>query len=110
MDEEADVGGWRVLRPLLIGLATLMLVTPLGILAVGTAWGEWSPSDFPGTALPQGLARLATVWTAPFPDYAPPFLHNASFGYLLSALFGAGLILLAALLADAIFARRKRAT
>jgi cobalt/nickel transport system permease protein len=106
---EEPAAGWRILRPLLIGLAALMLVTPLGILAVGTAWGEWSPSDFPGTALPPGLARLATVWTAPFPDYAPPFLRNASSGYLLSALFGAGFILLAALLADAIFARRKRA-
>ena len=96
-------------RPvLLIGLAALLLLTPLGILAVGTAWGEWSPSDFPTPALPQGLGRLATVWTAPFPDYAPPFLRSASFGYMLSAVFGAGLILLAALLADRIFARRKR--
>ena len=86
-----------------------MLVTPLGILAVGTAWGEWSPSDFPAPALPQGLARLASIWTAPIPDYAPPFLRSASFGYILSAVFGAGLILLAALLADTIFARRKRA-
>jgi cobalt/nickel transport system permease protein len=107
--EEAAATGWRVLRPLLIGLAALMLVTPLGILAVGTAWGEWSPSDFPTAALPQGLARLASIWTAPFPDYAPPFLRSASFGYILSALFGAGLILLTALLADTIFARRKRA-
>jgi cobalt/nickel transport system permease protein len=108
--EEADIAaGWRVLRPLLIGLAALMLVTPLGILAVGSAWGEWSPSDFPAPALPQGLARLASIWTAPIPDYAPPFLRSASFGYILSAVFGAGLILLAALLADTIFARRKRA-
>jgi cobalt/nickel transport system permease protein len=107
---EEEPAGWRILRPLLIGLAALMLVTPLGILAVGTAWGEWSPSDFADTALPQGLGRLATVWTAPFPDYAPPFLRSASFGYILSAVFGAGLILLAALLADTIFAaRRKRA-
>jgi cobalt/nickel transport system permease protein len=101
-EEEAAAAGWQVVRPLLIGLAALMLVTPLGILAVGTAWGEWSPG-------PQGLGRLASVWTAPFPDYAPPFLRSASFGYILSALFGAGLILLAALLADTIFARRKRA-
>jgi cobalt/nickel transport system permease protein len=109
-EEDAAVAGWRVLRPLLIGLAALMLVTPLGILAVGTAWGEWSPSDFPASVLPQGLSWLASVWTAPFPDYAPPFLRNPSFGYILSALFGAGLILLAALLADHLYApRRKRA-
>jgi cobalt/nickel transport system permease protein len=109
VEEQADAAGWRVLRPLLIGLAALMLITPLGILAVGTAWGEWSPSDFPAPALPQGLARLASIWTAPFPDYAPPFLRSASLGYILSALFGAGVILLSALLTDTIFARRKRA-
>jgi cobalt/nickel transport system permease protein len=107
---EEPAAGWRILRPLLIGLAMLMLITPLGILAVGTAWGEWSPSDFPTSVVPQGLGRLASVWTAPFPDYAPPFLRSPSFGYILSALFGAGFILLAALLVDAIFAaRRKRA-
>ena len=105
---EEPAAGWKVLRPLLIGLATLMLVTPLGILAVGTAWGEWSPSDFPAPVLPPGLGRLASIWTAPIPDYAPPFLRSASLGYILSALFGAGLILLAALLLDAIVARRKR--
>jgi cobalt/nickel transport system permease protein len=108
--EAESAAGWRTLRPLLIGLAALMLVTPLGILAVGTAWGEWSPSNFPDPVLPQGLGRLASVWTAPIPDYAPPFLRSASFGYILSALFGAGLILLAALLTDTIFAaHRKRA-
>jgi len=105
---EEPAAGWKFLRPLLIGLATLLLLTPFGILAVGTAWGEWSPSDFPAPALPQGLARLASIWTAPIPDYAPPFLRSASLGYILSALFGAGLILLAALLLDAIVARRKR--
>ena len=109
-EEDEAVAGWRVLRPLLIGLAALMLITPVGILAVGTAWGEWSPSDFPASVVPQGLGRLASVWTAPFPDYAPPFLRSPSFGYILSALFGAGFILLAALLADSFFAaRRKRA-
>ena len=58
--------------------------------------------------VPQGLDRLSSVWTAPFPDYAPPFLHSSSFGYLLSAAFGSGLILLAALVADRAFAARRR--
>jgi cobalt/nickel transport system permease protein len=110
---------------LLAGLAALMLVTPLGILAVGSAWGEWSPHDLADGAVrrqiaavsanqalpagvPQGLERLSSVWTAPFPSYAPPFLRSSSFGYLLSAAFGSGLILLAALLADWVFAARWR--
>ena len=42
---------------------------------------------------PSGLARLAKLWTAPMPDYAPHFVKSAAFGYLLSAMFGVGLIL-----------------
>jgi cobalt/nickel transport system permease protein len=44
-------------------------------------------------AAPSGLARLANLWTAPLPDYAPHFVKSAAFGYLLSAMFGVGLIL-----------------
>lgn len=36
------VGGWRSTRGLWAGVAVLMLVTPLGLIAAGTAWGEWS--------------------------------------------------------------------
>jgi cobalt/nickel transport system permease protein len=103
--------GWRATRPLWLGLALLMVLTPLGLLAAGTAWGEWGPQDFgddnqratiaaasgnvaPPSAPPQGLSRLANVWTAPMPDYAPVFMKSASFGYILSAMFGTGLIVL----------------
>ena len=107
--------GWRTARPLLIGLALLMVLSPLGLLAAGTAWGEWAPEDFatpearqeiqagsvhqaPPDGVPGGLDRLSSVWTAPIPDYAPPFMQSESFGYILSAVFGAGLIMLAFLL------------
>lgn len=95
----------------LVGLlALLLLLTPLGILAGGTAWGEWAPQDFskadtraqiatasgehqaPSIA-PAGLTRLAQLWQAPMPDYAPRFLKSAPLGYLLSACFGSGLLL-----------------
>ena len=98
-------------RRLWAALAMLMLLTPLGLLAVGTAWGEWSPEDLrtgskraqiaavsDGTQLPDGvpagLERLSSVWTAPIPDYAPPILKSSSFGYMLSAMAGTGLIVL----------------
>ena len=101
---------WNSTKPLWIGLAALMILTPLGLLAAGTAWGEWSAEDFAKpemrdqiaaasqnqtapAAAPEGLAKLSTVWTAPIPDYAPPFMHSAEFGYILSAMFGAGLII-----------------
>jgi cobalt/nickel transport system permease protein len=80
------------LRPMWIGLTMLMLATPIGLLASGVAFGEDG-----GTLL----------WTAPIPDYAPPFV-NASFGYILSAMFGTGLILLTVLLMQRLSGFRER--
>jgi cobalt/nickel transport system permease protein len=102
----------RRLHSLWAGLCTLMILTPLGILAVGTAWGEWIASDFSNPAIrqqiagaslqqpapehaPKGLEQLSQVWTAPFSHYAPPYIRSATFGYFLSAMFGAGLVILA---------------
>ncbi len=102
----------HALRPLWIGLGVLMIATPLGLLAAGTAWGEWSVESFknpqarqqmaaassrvrPPENPPRGLERLAATWTAPMPGYAPPFLRSVRLGYILSAMFGGGLILLA---------------
>ncbi|MGI8469879.1 MAG: cobalt transporter CbiM [Pyrinomonadaceae bacterium] len=110
-----EKSGWRSTRPLWIGLAALMILTPLGLVAAGTAWGEWSARDFanpemrgqiaaashnqtPPAAPPEGLARLSGIWTAPMADYAPPFMSNPAFGYILSAMFGIGIIILIFLL------------
>jgi cobalt/nickel transport system permease protein len=118
VDSEAAGGEnqnvWRTLRPLWAGLALLMVLTPLGILAAGTAWGEWSARDFtslqarekmalasrhtaPPIDPPRGLQRLSTLWTAPFPQYAPSFVRRPAVGYALSAMFGSGAILLVSL-------------
>lgn len=102
--------GWGPTRPLWIRLALLMCLTPLGILAAGTAWGEWEARDFshpearqqimaasgnvaPPSQSPQGLARLSALWTAPFPRYAPRLVRHPAFGYMMSAVFGSGVIL-----------------
>ncbi len=107
--------GWRSTKPLWIGLAALMIFTPLGLLATGAAWGEWGPEDFrdpavrqeirqssgnqaPPDKAPSGMERLAAIWTAPIPDYAPPFLRSEALGYVMSAMVGVGLIILASLL------------
>jgi cobalt/nickel transport system permease protein len=98
-------------RPLWATLGILMILTPLGILAAGSAWGEWSAADYSNPAVrqqiaastfhhplpsqpPAGLERLSSLWTAPFASYAPPYIRSAAFGYLLSAMFGAGLVTL----------------
>jgi len=120
-----EESGWRATKPLWIALAVLAILTPLGILAAGSAWGEWSVSDFlhpetrqhianasagqaPPSQPPSGLQRLAPLWTAPFSRYAPPFLKNTALGYMLSALIGMALIIVIALLAGALLRRRSR--
>ena len=97
-------------RRMWLTVALLMLFTPLGILAAGTAWGEWSAADLhnaatraqiaaasradlPG-AVPAGIERWSAIWTAPFPGYAPSFIKQPVIGYLLSAMFGVGILLL----------------
>jgi cobalt/nickel transport system permease protein len=106
-------------------LALALLLTPLGILAGGAAWGEWAPRDFADSTAraqmaaasgnvaaparaPGGLARLSTLWTAPMPAYAPHFVRSAAFGYLLSAIFGVGAILSLAWLGERITQRLTR--
>jgi len=117
--------GWRATRPLWIGLTALTLLTPLGLLATGVAWGEWGPQDFtdqqmrrqitaasgdqsPPPYAPRGLEQLASIWTAPIPDYAPPFLQSQIFGYVMSAMFGVGLILLTFLLIGRVSPLRRK--
>ncbi len=108
------------LRRLWLAVAVLMLLTPVGIIAAGTAWGEWSPAELahapsvsaaassPSPTVPSGLQRLSKLWTAPFPAYAPGFVRSRSFGYLLSAMFGIGLLLCFSLVAQGVVARYRR--
>ena len=114
----------RSFRPLWITIALLLLLTPLGVLATGKAWGEWSASEFssaegrariaassqnqPAPAqAPSGLQRLSTLWTAPFPDYAPHFAKSPSLGYLLSGMFGVGLVTSLSLAVQSYLQRRR---
>ena len=111
-------------RRLWLAVALLMLLTPLGILAAGQAWSEWSPSEFARSGspaqtaaattdltagIPAGMQRLANLWTAPFPAYAPGFVKSSAFGYLLSAMFGVGFLLSLSLLVQR-YVERRRAT
>ncbi len=94
---------------LILGLA--LVLTPLGILAVGSAWGEWSATDFsdsaarreiaaasgnrvPPAQAPIGLQRLSKLWKAPLAGYEPSFIRNHFVGYFLSGTIGVGLIIL----------------
>ena len=75
-------------------LGLVALATPIGLLASGTAWGEWGVNE-PKTMglgyIPQGLQKLAGWWPAPMPDYGLPRMA-AVIGYILSAFVGIILI------------------
>ena len=118
----ADRDLWPLVRKMWIGLAILLLLTPLGILAAGSAWGEWSPVDFadahtrqqiaaasghaaPPAHAPAGLVRLSAIWNAPLARYAPAFIPTITFGYLASAMMGVGLIIVFGLVLRSVLAR-----
>jgi cobalt/nickel transport system permease protein len=86
-----EAGSFRRLRALWVALAVLIFATPLGLLAPGTAWGEWGSNEFAALGLsfvPQGLKQLEGLWGAPLRDYDLPALGNPNLGYVLSAVVG----------------------
>jgi len=86
--EASGFARWRVLW---IFLAALIVIVPIGLLAPGTAWGEWGTDELTSLGLafiPQGMAKLSGLWSAPLPDYDLPSLGNANLGYILSAAVG----------------------
>ena len=62
------------LKLLRIGLGLLLVVAPLGLLATGTAWGEWGTEDIVNKIgyVPEGMSNLAGRWKGILPDYAFP--------------------------------------
>jgi cobalt/nickel transport system permease protein len=103
------LGKWRVAWFILILAA---LATPLGLLAPGTAWGEWGSSQLAELGLkfiPQGLLKLEGLWGAPMAGYEVPALGNASLGYIISALLGILLVGVMVALFSALFTTRARA-
>jgi hypothetical protein len=79
------------LRWLWVGLVVLVVASPLGLLAPGTAWGEWGTRQLQERgfqAVPAGLEKLSGLWGAPLAGYNLRLLGNANLGYLLSAILG----------------------
>ena len=79
------------LRKLGLVMLVLAVASPLGLLAPGTAWGEWGTKELARMgfkAIPEGIARLSGIWGAPLQGYNLPALGNSNLGYILSALVG----------------------
>ncbi len=79
---------------LFIGLFVLGLLVPIGLLASGTAWGEWGKEAFTQMIgyIPKGLERFSDFWHAPFRDYTVGGAGD-HIGYILSAFGGMALVL-----------------
>ncbi|HNU39942.1 MAG: cobalt transport protein CbiM [Euryarchaeota archaeon ADurb.Bin190] len=84
----------KTVRNLAIGLVALIILAPLGLLAVGETFGEWGNEELEEKIgfVPSGLERLSSLWSAPMPDYALPGIGEsmtaASAAYILSAVIG----------------------
>jgi cobalt/nickel transport system permease protein len=97
-DLEPRTPGWRWG---LIGLATMVVLTPLGLVAPGGAFGEAAPKDldlkkYHLDAVPEGLRHYAGFWhNALFDGYG--FAHDShpTVGYLVSAVVGIAVIAVA---------------
>ncbi len=79
-------------RNLAIGLILLILLTPLGLLAAGTAFGEWAPQELKDRVgfVPPGLEKLSDFWSAPISGYSIYGL-NPVIGYIMAAVIGVAL-------------------
>lgn len=89
----------KATSPLLILLAILIVATPLGLIATGTAWGEWDVSEI-------STMTESFSWNSLFPDYSIAGLPDAV-GYVLSAVIG---VLIAIVLFRLISAKMKAHT
>jgi cobalt/nickel transport system permease protein len=87
----ARAGRWRWA---LIGLGTMVALTPLGLIAPGGAFGEDAPEDldlkqYHLDAVPSGLRHYAGFWhNALFDGYAFSNDSHSVIGYLVSAVVG----------------------
>lgn len=85
-------------KALLIPLGILVILTPLGLIATGTAWGEWGTDEIKGALgyVPKGFASMADWWKSLLPDYSFPAFGSGTAGsvagYILSAVVGILLI------------------
>ena len=82
------------LRWLWAALGALVLATPIGVLASGTAWGEWSPAQLRASLgyVPPGIERLGPLWRGAMPGYAPAFVKSPTLGYFVAAVVGVALV------------------
>jgi cobalt/nickel transport system permease protein len=86
----------RRLRPGVVAamaMALMVVLTPLGLLAQGTAFGEDAPDELKDklglSKIPEGLNKYAEFWRATlFPDYGFASGEHPVLSYIVSAVVG----------------------
>ena len=108
-----DGRGLGLLGSGLLGLLAVMaILTPLGLLAPGSADFEWGATEIEGLLgyVPSGLGSLSPIWSAPLPGYRLPVpggsLAAEAGSYVLSAVVGIALIFEAVFAVRIVLARR----
>jgi len=87
-----------IFKKLLILIAVLIVLVPLGLMAPGSAFAEWSASDLEtifGMTPPAGLKSLETLYNAPFSGYSLPgatTFTQLSLTYILAAVIGVSIL------------------
>jgi len=81
-------------KPLYVILLSLLALCPLGLLATGTAWGEWGLAEIKSMVgfIPTGMLK-GISFNAIMPDYSIPVIANGTVAYIVSALTGVVLIM-----------------
>jgi cobalt/nickel transport system permease protein len=81
--------------PLYLLILGIIIITPLGLLAPGTAWGEWGIEEIEKLVnfIPEGM-KNGFNFNSIMPDYTIPFVNNEYIGYIIAAIAGAGLLLI----------------
>ncbi|MCQ2752123.1 MAG: cobalt transporter CbiM [Coriobacteriales bacterium] len=81
--------------PVVIILAILVIATPLGLIAQGDAWGEWSLDDLSAMVgyAPAGMDG-AFEWNAFIPDYSFGEIMPEWIAYILCAVIGVCILIL----------------
>jgi L-asparagine transporter-like permease len=84
----------KTFKVLVIALIILMVCVPLGLIATGTAFGEWGPDELQRAVgyVPAGFQQLTGLWNAPLDSYDLPGNHTTistqTPGYYVSAIVG----------------------
>jgi cobalt/nickel transport system permease protein len=87
-----------IFRRLWILMAILVVLVPLGLLAPGSAFAEWSASDLEtvfGMTPPAGLKSLEGLYNAPLSGYSVPgatTFTQLSLAYILAAAIGVSIL------------------